>query len=225
MKETNNPQYLHDFAVRLNTALDAAGVSPKGQGRQLELARAMGISARGARRWLEGEAYPAIDKLPDLATRYGTTVDWLLAGHGDAPRGTTTAPSGPRRGHIPHMTWSAIRTWVETGVVDPEDVYSDLRTIDGMGPRGFAVSVPDDTMAPDFPEGGVLYMDPDLKPLSGDYVLALADTGGITFKRLICDAGRTFLRPLNPMYTVQQVADLKTYGVLRRLTVTRDFRR
>jgi SOS-response transcriptional repressor LexA len=56
-------------------------------------------------------------------------------------------------------------------------------------------------------------------------VLALADTGGITFKRLICDAGRTFLRPLNPMYTVQQVTDLKTYGVLRRLVVTRDFRR
>lgn len=63
-------------------------------------------------------------------------------------------------------------------------------------------------------------------PASGDYVLALADTGKITFKRLICDAGRTFLRPLNPMYTVQQVADLKTYGVLRRLVaVTRDFKR
>ena len=62
-------------------------------------------------------------------------------------------------------------------------------------------------------------------PASGDYVLALADTGGITFKRLICDAGRTFLRPLNPMYTVQQVTHLKTYGVLRRLVVTRDFLR
>jgi SOS-response transcriptional repressor LexA len=56
-------------------------------------------------------------------------------------------------------------------------------------------------------------------------VLALADTGGITFKRLICDAGRTFLRPLNPMYTMQQVTDIKAYGVLRRLTVARDFRR
>jgi hypothetical protein len=64
-----------------------------------------------------------------------------------------------------------------------------------------------------------------LEPASGDCVLALADTGGITFKRLIRDGGRILLRPLNPVYTVQQVADLKTYGVLRRLVVTRDFRR
>jgi SOS-response transcriptional repressor LexA len=104
-------------------------------------------------------------------------------------------------------------------------MYTDIHTIDGMGSRGFAVSVPDDTMMPDFPEGGVLYMDPDLEPLSGDYVLALTDTGGVTFKRLILDGGRTFLRPLNPAYAVQQVADLKAYGVLRRLVVTRDFRR
>ena len=225
MKQSNNPEHLRNFALRLNAALDAAGVSPKGRGRQIEVARAMGMSIRGARRWLEGETYPAPDKFPDLASRYGTTVDWLLGGRGDAPHGVTTTRSGPRCGHIPHITWAAIRTWVETGVVDPEDMYTDIHTIDGMGSRGFAVSVPDDTMMPDFPEGGVLYMDPDLEPLSGDYVLALTDTGGVTFKRLILDGGRTFLRPLNPAYAVQQVADLKAYGVLRRLVVTRDFRR
>ena len=89
---------------------------------------------------------------------------------------------------------------------------------------GLSWPLPDDTMVPDFPEGGVLYMDPDLEPRSGDYVLAVTDTGGVTFKRLIQDGGQTFLRPLNPVYTVQRVADLKTYGVLRRLVVTRDFR-
>ena len=66
-----------------------------------------------------------------------------------------------------------------------------------------------------------------LEPRSGDYVLAVTDTGGVTFKRLIQDGGQTFLRmrPLNPVYTVQRVPDLKTYGVLRRLVVTRDFKR
>ncbi|MHB1609461.1 hypothetical protein [Acidiferrobacter thiooxydans] len=48
---------------------------------------------------------------------------------------------------------------------------------------------------------------------------------GFPSKRLILNGGRTFLRPLNPAYAVQQVADLKAYGVLRRLVVTRDFRR
>ena len=221
----NNPQHLREFAARLNAALDAAGVSRKGKGRQIEVARAMGMSIRGARRWLEGETYPAPEKFVELAARYGTTVDWLLGARGDAPAGVITSEFKAQPGQVPHISWMAIRAWVETGAAAPGDVYGYLPTLEGMSLRGFAVSVPDDTMLPDFPEGGVLYMDPVLEPASGDYVLAVTDTGDLTFKRLIRDGGRIFLRPLNPVYAVHQVARLETYGVLRRLVVTRDFRR
>ena len=70
-----------------------------------------------------------------------------------------------------------------------------------------------------------MYADPEPTAVSGDYVLARTETGDLTFKRLIRDGGRIFLRPLNPHYPVQQVVDIHTYGVVKRLTVIRDFRR
>lgn len=64
-----------------------------------------------------------------------------------------------------------------------------------------------------------------MTPVSGGHVLARTDTGEITFKRLILDGGWTFLRPLNTHYPVQQVVDVQTYGVVKRLVVIRDLSR
>jgi len=225
MKILNDPKRLTAFAQRLNEALDAAGVSRKGLGRQVEVAHALHVSVRGARRWVEGDAYPSPEKLVELAEHYHTTVDFLLSGRGPSPAGGISDKSGPEAGHIPHLTWAAIILWVEQGVVAPDDIHRYLPGQDIVGPRGFAVSVPDDTMLPDFPEGGILYVDPEPTAVSGDYVLARTDTGEITFKRLIRDGGRTFLRPLSPHYPVQQVVDVRTCGVVKRLMVTRDFSR
>ena len=225
MKILNDPQKLEEFAKRLNIVLDAAGVSRKGLGRQTEVAGSMRMSVRGARRWIEGEAYPSPEKLVELAKRYHTTVDFLLSGRGPSPAGGVSDTPGPAPGHVPHLTWAAIILWVEQGVVAPDDIHRYLPGQDIVGPRGFAVSVPDDTMLPDFPEGGILYVDPEPTAVSGDYMLARTDTGEITFKRLIRDGGRTFLRPLNPHYPVQQVVDVHTYGVVKRLMVIRDFSR
>lgn len=80
MKQVNDPQRLREFAARLNAVLDALGVPRKGNGRQIVVGKTMKVSIRGARRWLEGEAYPAPNKFVELAARYGTTVDWLLGG-------------------------------------------------------------------------------------------------------------------------------------------------
>ncbi len=193
MKILNDPKRLAAFAQRLNEALDAAGVVRKGLGRQVEVAHALHVSVRGARRWIEGEAYPSPEKLVELAERYHTTVDFLLSGRGALPAGSTPHAPEPPPGHIPHLTWAAIIPWVEQGVAVPDDIYCYLPGQDLVGPRGFAVSVPDDTMLPDFPEAGILYVDPEPTAVSGDYVLARTETGDLTFKRLIRDGGRTSL--------------------------------
>lgn len=226
MKQLNDPQSLKGFAERLNLALDAAGVVHKGAGRQAAVAAATGMSVRGARRWLEGEVYPSPGKLMEIAERFHTTADWLLAGRGRPPAGVEVGETpGARAGYIPHLAWPAVPSWVETSQIETGAVCGYLPYADAVGPRGFAVSVVDDTMQPDFPEGGILCVDPDLTPVSGSHVLARTDTGEITFKRLILDGGRTFLRPLNTHYPVQQVADVRTYGVVKRLVVVRDFGR
>ena len=125
MKQINDPHRLREFAARLNAVLDTAYVPRKGAGRQAAVARVMGVSVRGARRWIEGDAYPQPDKFLELAARYGTTVDWLLGGHGETPTGSTAATHpAARRGYIPHIAWTAIQAWAETGAIEPAGIYA-----------------------------------------------------------------------------------------------------
>ena len=67
-----------------------------------------------------------------------------------------------------------------------------------------------------FPPGTVIVVDPDRKPKEGDYVVALdPQTQRPTFKRLVSDAGRWFLRPLNPAFpTVAVDGPNATLGVV-----------
>jgi transcriptional regulator with XRE-family HTH domain len=68
------------FSARLNAALDAADVPPKFQGRQKAVAKRFGVSQKGARKWLEGEAIPETKRLPQIAADLGVSVEWLLMG-------------------------------------------------------------------------------------------------------------------------------------------------
>lgn len=96
MKESRKPE-VGAFADRLNASLDALGFPPKGRGRQAALANIMKVSQKGARKWLEGEAYPSESRRRDLAEFCGVRYEWLYAGVGPTHDGEsggtlTTAP-------------------------------------------------------------------------------------------------------------------------------------
>ena len=80
--------------------------------------------------------------------------------------------------------------------------------------HAFALRVDSDSMtsqipgALSFPEGTILIVDPEAEALPGSYVIAKdVVTQKATFKRLMHDAGRWFLRPLNPAYETQEIDD------------------
>lgn len=73
------------FAIRLNGELDKRGWPPKGQGRQSKLGTFVGVSAKGARRWLEGEGLPSPDKMDLLVEKLGCSYEYLARGGGSSP--------------------------------------------------------------------------------------------------------------------------------------------
>lgn len=98
--------------------------------------------------------------------------------------------------------------WVQAGKFEPaedggfppgaadEYVYSDIK-----GRNLFALRVENDSMETLFHEGDILVVNPNIKPESGDYVIArLSDEGEATFKKLVEKEGIVILRPLNPAY-------------------------
>ena len=80
-------------------------------------------------------------------------------------------------------------------------IYSDRK-----GRNLFGVKVVNDSMEPDFREGDILVVNPNLEAQAGDYVIAkMTDDNDSTFKKLVVHTGGpsgtiVILRPLNPRY-------------------------
>lgn len=72
----------HEFAHRLNLALDEHGVPGKFNGRQVAVAKLFGVSQKGAAKWLEGDGMPTLEKSIEICKALNIHVEWLLAGRG-----------------------------------------------------------------------------------------------------------------------------------------------
>jgi SOS-response transcriptional repressor LexA len=56
-----------------------------------------------------------------------------------------------------------------------------------------------DSMAPAFPRGMLIYIDPEIPPTSGRKVVAMCDdTRSATFKQYFEDGGHKYLKAMNP---------------------------
>jgi transcriptional regulator with XRE-family HTH domain len=92
---TDTEQRLIDFSARLNELLDARAFAAKHQGRQVALAKEVGLSQKAVRKWLEAEGMPELTRLIELAVRFDCHLEWLATGRG--PRDLTLAPEQPHQ--------------------------------------------------------------------------------------------------------------------------------
>lgn len=109
----------------------------------------------------------------------------------------------PRR--YPEITWVQAGMWTEIG----ENFVADETTnwhycpFD-LGPHGFVLRVKGVSMtAPtgspySFPEGTLLFVNPDIEAQPGKFVVAARNGNEATFKRLTLVEGELFLEALNP---------------------------
>ncbi len=69
-------------------------------------------------------------------------------------------------------------------------------------------------MEPEFWAGEIVIVDPDREAETGAFVVAKINHDEATFKQLIKDGGRVFLRPLNNTYPMIDVTgrDLRIVG-------------
>lgn len=79
----------------------------------------------------------------------------------------------------------------------------------------FALRVVNDSMEPEFKEGMVLIVEPELDALPGDYVIAKNGHEETTFKKLVKDGADWYLKPLNPSYPTKPLGNCTIIGVVR----------
>ena len=128
----------------------------------------------------------------------------------------------PSQRRAPVISWVQAGAWQEAeDPFEPGTAEEWEPVPESAGPNSFWLRVVGDSMTaphgPSIPEGMLILVDPDYPALSGRLVVAkLTDNDQVTFKKLVEDAGKRFLKALNPAYPVTEInGNCRIVGTVR----------
>lgn len=219
-----------DFTARLHEALDDAGVRTRGRGvdihRQL---KSLGVNktTQAISKWLNGEAMAEADSMVALCSWLNVRREWLeygvlpkeQIGASNVHQLTSSGESNVREikqrfGKVPLISWVQAGAWCETTCnFEAHDAEQWLSCPVAISSSGYALKVLGDSMTNpgpgrSYPAGCIIFVDPEAETKTGDRVIArVPRTNEATFKVLVEDAGRQFLRPINPQYPIIDITE------------------
>lgn len=183
---------------------------------QEKLAEQLGKTQGAIGHWLNGRREPGVDDISNIMKVLGIDEISLyrdgfaktLPTEGD---NFTYAGSYKKSKAFPLISWISAGEWNDAEeplqVSEIDDWYESSSKIIG---KGFWLRVEGDSMtAPmgvSVPEGTLVLFDTGKEPENGSLVIAkLTDSNEATFKKLILDGGKTYLKGLNPAWPLVEV--------------------
>lgn len=133
--------------------------------------------------------------IKQLAAALNTSPEFLQFGVGDIDNGVVVAAAN---NYLPLVSMVQAGAWSEI----QESPVSDTKLYPcpvNCSKYSFVVRVEGDSMMNAFVPGDLLYVDPESQPINGSFVIArLDDENQATFKQLIIDGNKKYLKALNP---------------------------
>lgn len=216
------------FSARLHEALDDAGIRTHGRGVDIH-AHLVKVGAEKSKqavsKWLNADAIPEADSMAVLCTWLNVRREWLE--YGVLPkeqRGDSIVHRIPneldsnvrevtqRFGKVPLISWVQAGAWCEANF-ESHDGETWLSCPVPISESGYALKVMGDSMTNpgpgrSYPTGCIIFVDPEAESKTGDRVIArVPRTNEATFKVLVEDAGRQFLKPINPQYPIIDITE------------------
>lgn len=183
-----------NFKERFKKARIAKGYN------QEELAEIVGVSQTAVNKIETGKTISPRNIL-DYAKALEVSPDFLLNGvvsSGDNINEPLNANYINNK--IPLISWVKAGSW--SPVIDnfqpgdAEDFYPCPEKTSGST---FALKVTGESMSPTYENGEIIFVDPEVMPINGsDVVVRQNGDSEATFKRLILDGDKMFLKALNP---------------------------
>lgn len=193
-----------DFSDRVRKAIRDSGL------RQVEIADKVGVTPAAVNNWLNRPTIKDIrsDVLFALAKVTGKSPMWLVLGEGGEELNSSTMQMAPFIGTpVPIIDMATADAVCRGDARLPATSARNGRACPvEHGPRTFIVRMNNDTMVSptglkSSPPGSYMYVDPDQTTPSHDKpVLARLSTGELVFGHYMAQAGRVWLRFLNPAY-------------------------
>ena len=182
-----------------------------------QFAEAVGVSRGAVQQWEQpGGTAPKRSNQPRVAKLLGISVAELMAGGSNVGRGLDVRAEVPLVSEVEAGNYTVIDNFKPKGRFETIPVSVPVLR------HTYALRVHGDSMVSDvgdsFPEGSIVVVEPELSPLTGDYVIALNDSNQTTFKQFVVDAGEVFLKPLNARYPIKPLGTAKVIGVVREFT-------
>lgn len=178
-----------------------------------ELGRRSGVPQPTIHRIVTNEVKsPRQENVEKIAKALKVSSNWLWKGGEDVDVVTSeldiNVEDGPAiRGYVPLISWVQAGAWCEV---------SDVRTLDDAeiwlpcaashSKQTYALRVRGLSMfnqyeRRSFRDGDIIFVDPAKTPENGSLVIAkLVDSQEATFKQLVIEGRRQFLKPLNPAW-------------------------
>lgn len=186
--------------------------------KQSDLAKAAGKSRAAVSQWLSGDTLEIkSDSAAGLQALTGYSSIWISTGKGVKRIASNTAPGPTIKGEVPLL--SNVQAGMYTEFIDNfhpgDDTYEAIPTTVPVNRYTFALRVTGDSMEPEFTDGMLLVVEPELDPQPGDYVIAKNGSEETTFKQLTKDGGDWYLKPLNSRYPIKPLGNCTVIGVVR----------
>ena len=143
----------------------------------------------------------------------------------DQPDGSGNTEPGPAiRGRIPLISWVRAGAFCQTvDQFEPGDAEKYYITTQNLSLHAYCLRVKGDSMVNPvpgghtYPEGSIIFVDPETAVTNGCRVIAkIPDADEATFKVYAEDAGKRWLKPLNPQYPMIEMTEgMMICGVVR----------
>ena len=191
-------------------------------------AKQAGVSEGAVRNFLAGRSASLNARTYDLLAAAADVPVHTLISEADLGVGNTS-PGPAIVQYLPLISWVRAGEWTE--IADPCEpgTYEKLILVTRRySNRAYALRLDGDSMqAPDgdsFPSGSIICVEPMQHAKNGSYVvIRLESSNEATFKQLIIDGDRQYLKPLNPRYPIMEITEPATIcGVVRQLVMDFD---
>lgn len=189
---------IKSFSERLNISLDKLGFPPKHCGRIQLLADMVGLSHRGAGKWVNGQCSPPVSKFPILAKQLQVNEHWLRTGEGLMCRNDATDIQL-------HDAWGVIQDIPMYNLHQLLQVnrksYQTMTCLLPYGGSFCGVVLNSEAMSPRFPIGSILILDEQTAPKDGDFVLVHDESyPEPIFRQLLITQELSYLHAYNPKF-------------------------
>lgn len=204
---------MNTLAQRLNHVLKEKSIT------QEQVAAAVGSSQQSIQAICAGKTLKPRN-LVAIARFLEVSANWLESGQGYMGLGESNTIKLPEHNsNVPLINWVQAGSWTEIGDVfqfsDADDFYP---CPEKHSSRTFALKVVGESMSPDFVNGEIIFVDPEIEARNGSCVV-VRQNGNLeaTFKQLIIDGSQKYLKALNPNWPkpiIEMLPDAAICGVV-----------